>query len=123
MRLLIPCLLAACASSTPSAPAAPAPPALAAWHKPEEPPPVIKATAKDTLLITNAKIHTIAGTPIAKGYVLVATGRIKEVGEGEKSVAGARVIDASNREVTPGLIDTHSHLGVYAWPEAQAHED
>ena len=37
--------------------------------------------------------------------------------------AGAKVIDVTGRFVTPGLIDAHSHLGVYASPEVDAHAD
>jgi imidazolonepropionase-like amidohydrolase len=32
-------------------------------------------------------------------------------------------IDASGRWITPGLIDVHSHLGVYASPGVKAHSD
>src|SRR6185436_6638008 len=37
--------------------------------------------------------------------------------------ADAIRIDAAGRFVTPGLIDAHSHLGVYAAPGAQAADD
>ena len=33
------------------------------------------------------------------------------------------MIDAQGRWVTPGLIDVHSHLGVYASPDIKAHSD
>src|SRR5436190_2177304 len=36
---------------------------------------------------------------------------------------GARVSDATGKTVTPGVIDAHSHLGVYASPSVTAHND
>ncbi len=41
------------------------------------------------------------------------------VGTNLTAPAGARVIDAQGRWVTPGLIDVHSHLGVYPTPLRQ----
>src|SRR5690606_7964284 len=46
-----------------------------------------------------------------------------EVGVGLSAPAGARVIDATGRWVTPGIIDNHSHLGVYPSPGVAAHSD
>lgn len=42
--------------------------------------------------------------------VLVADGRIKEVGKGLAAPAGAETIDATGLIVAPGLIDMHVHL-------------
>jgi imidazolonepropionase-like amidohydrolase len=54
--------------------------------------------------------------------VYVVDGRIEWVGEGS-SAADAQVIDASGRWLTPGIIDVHSHLGVYPSPGVKAHSD
>ena len=35
----------------------------------------------------------------------------------------AEVVDGTGKFVTPGVIDTHSHLGVYAAPGVEAHSD
>jgi imidazolonepropionase-like amidohydrolase len=59
---------------------------------------------------------TAAGEEIAGGDVLLVNGRIEAVGTGLDAPSGAEVIDASGRFVTPGIIDTHSHLGVYPSP-------
>jgi dihydroorotase len=42
--------------------------------------------------------------------ILVANGKIKELGKGLKAPAGAETIDAGGLLVTPGLIDMHVHL-------------
>lgn len=42
--------------------------------------------------------------------VLVADGKVKELGTGLKAPAGAEIIDATGLIVTPGLIDMHVHL-------------
>lgn len=64
------------------------------------------------LAITNAKIITMAGSDLEKGTVLVENGRIKDVGTGIPVPAGAQVIDASGKTVTPGFIDAHCHVGI-----------
>ncbi|HEX2184208.1 MAG TPA: amidohydrolase [Chloroflexota bacterium] len=50
-------------------------------------------------------------------------GKIQAVGATVEAPAGAVVVDATGKFVTPGIIDTHSHLGVYASPGVEAHSD
>src|SRR3546814_13385329 len=45
------------------------------------------------------------------------------IGTGLTAPAGAVRVDGSGKWVTPGLIDIHSHLGVYPSPGARAHSD
>ena len=73
-------------------------------------------------LITNATILTGTGERLEDASLLIADGKIVFVGKGE-SPDGVNTIDASGRWVTPGLIDVHSHLGVYASPGVKAHSD
>ena len=42
--------------------------------------------------------------------VIVSGGRIAAIGEGSKPSRAATVVDCSGRFVTPGLIDSHSHI-------------
>jgi N-acyl-D-aspartate/D-glutamate deacylase len=69
------------------------------------------ASAQD-LLIRNAKVHTVTerGT-LERADVLVRNGRIAAVGTG-LAAAGATVVDANGRALTPGLFGGITALGV-----------
>lgn len=73
-------------------------------------------------LITGATILTGDGGRIDDGDLLISNGIVQWVGSGDVP-ANAQTIDASGRWVTPGIIDVHSHLGVYASPDVHAHSD
>jgi len=75
------------------------------------------------VLIVNATILTGTGERIENGSLLIADGRISQLSAGSLKAGDAEVIDAEGRWVTPGLIDVHSHLGVYASPGIKAHSD
>ncbi|HEX5761373.1 MAG TPA: amidohydrolase [Thermoanaerobaculia bacterium] len=74
-------------------------------------------------LIRNATVLTAAGPAIEGGAVLLRDGRIAAVGREVAAPADAVVVDAGGRWVTPGIIDVHSHLGVYPSPGVEAHSD
>ena len=73
------------------------------------------------LVLHNAQILTAAGEDIASGYIVLRDGRIEALGAGTppEEIPDATLIDAKGGVVTPGLIDTHSHLGVYPSPGAK----
>jgi len=73
-------------------------------------------------LITHATILTGAGQRLDDASLYLADGKIVFVGQGE-APAGVTTIDAKGRWVTPGLIDVHSHLGVYPSPSVKALSD
>jgi imidazolonepropionase-like amidohydrolase len=73
--------------------------------------------------IVGATVLTGTGTQIDGGVVLIRDGKVQAVGAGLAVPAGYETVDARGKWVTPGLIDTHSHLGVYASPEVAAHSD
>lgn len=76
------------------------------------------------ILIKGAKVYTVAGKTFAKANILLKDGKIHAVSEKEISVSeGVRVIDGEGLQVTPGLIDVHSHMGVYPRPGLKAHMD
>ena len=74
-------------------------------------------------LIRNATIMTAAGPTVAGGSVLLRDGKIIAVGTNVAAPTDAVIVDGSGKFVTPGLIDTHSHLGVYAAPGTNAASD
>lgn len=74
-------------------------------------------------LIRGATVFDGNGAELANADVLMADGRISAIGQNLTAPAGAIVIDASGRFVTPGIIDAHSHLGDYPSPSIQATQD
>ena len=77
------------------------------------------------VLIRNATIMTAAGQEIQGGSILFRDGKIVSVGTGAQvqPPADAVVVDGTGKWVTPGVIDVHSHLGVYAAPGTFAESD
>lgn len=78
--------------------------------------------AAQTTLITGATVLTGTGERLDNADVLLVDGKIANVGTG-LSADGADVVDAAGKWVTPGVIDVHSHLGVYASPGTSSHSD
>jgi imidazolonepropionase-like amidohydrolase len=68
-------------------------------------------------------VLTAAGPELRKASVLIVDGKIAAVGTDLTAPAGAAEVDATGKFVTPGLIDVHSHLGVYAAPSTSAEAD
>ncbi len=74
-------------------------------------------------LIRNAVIFDGLGNRIDNGSILMRDGKIVAVGQNVAEPDNAVVIDANGKWVTPGIIDVHSHLGVYSSPGVRAHSD
>ncbi len=77
----------------------------------------------ETVLLKDATVLDGLGGRIDGGDVLLSGGRILAYGQEVSAPSGARIIDAAGRWVTPGIIDNHSHLGVYPSPGVDAHSD
>jgi imidazolonepropionase-like amidohydrolase len=75
------------------------------------------------VLITNATVLTATGERIERGSVLMRDGKIAAVGAAVQAPADATVVDGTGKWVTPGIIDAHSHLGVYPSPGVDANAD
>ncbi len=72
-----------------------------------------------------ARLLTATGAPVENGVLVVRGKKIDAVGRSDEvaSPEGATVIDVTGKVIIPGLVDTHSHLGVYARPHVQANSD
>jgi len=65
------------------------------------------------IFIKNAKVFTMEGETFDKGDVIVKDGKIQEVGENLTAPEGATVIDGEGKILMPGMIDAHTHLGLF----------
>ena len=81
-----------------------------------------EAMPASTTLISGATVLTGAGDRLDNADVLISDGKIVAVGVG-LSADNAAVVEAAGKWVTPGIIDVHSHLGVYASPGTRSHSD
>jgi imidazolonepropionase-like amidohydrolase len=111
-------VLSGCATQTVK-PAAPA----EVVRSPEPYPSTYRVPVSTPTLIRNATILTGTGQRLDDADVLLVDGRINAVGRGLEAPANAQVIDGHGKWVTPGIIDVHSHLGVYPSPTVRGNDD
>lgn len=137
--LIVPLFMAlqACASTSPPSAAAPffeeksswvvqSKPQPFPWELPnaadwQEPPLPVTITP---VLIRNATLMLATGKTIPRGNILMINGKIVAISDSDiVPPDGAQIVDGTGKFVTPGIIDTHSHIGVYAMPDTMAHDD
>ncbi len=91
---------------------------------PDPYPSTYEALPSAPLLVTNVTILDGRGGRIDDGALLMEGGKIKAVGPAVTAPEGVKTIDGTGKWLTPGIIDVHSHLGVYSQPQVRgAHED
>ncbi len=78
-------------------------------------PPAAKLVA-----ITHATILTASHGTILDGTIIIRDGKIAQVGPKLAAPAGAQVIDATGKFVTPGIIDAHSHSSLQGINESSS---
>lgn len=119
-------VLAGCAASaqtTGTTPAAsPASASTASWNRPQYP-STYKRHSNGAVVIRNATIMTAAGPELTGASILLQDGKIVAVGTSVNAPADATVVDGTGKFVTPGIIDSHSHIGVYSAPGTFAESD
>ncbi|MES2857928.1 MAG: amidohydrolase family protein [Pseudomonadota bacterium] len=114
-------LLAGCASAPAPKPDRDATPDLGFAADPY--PTTYRRVMSPPVLLQHATVLTGTGTRLDNADVLLRDGRIVAVGASLDAPADAQRVDARGKWVTPGIIDIHSHLGVYPSPAANAHSD
>ena len=77
--------------------------------------------AQDTLIIRAHKIHTVSRGVIENGAIVIKNGKILSLGTNLSVPEGAPEIRAT--VVIPGLVDIHSHVGVYSVPVIEENYD
>jgi imidazolonepropionase-like amidohydrolase len=71
------------------------------------------ASQDQTYVIRNARINTMSSAGILeRGSVVVADGKIADVGLSVKAPAGARIINGQGLEVYPGMINAWGNVGL-----------
>lgn len=74
--------------------------------------------------IVGATVLTATGQQIERGVVIMIDGKVSAVGAANTQLpAGIAVVDGKGKWVTPGIIDVHSHLGVYPTPGVYSLQD
>ena len=86
-------------------------------------PSTYQAIPYPAVLLRNATVLDGIGNRIDNADVLMRNGKIEAVGKGLALPEGGMSIDATGKWITPGIIDVHSHLGVYASPGIAATSD
>lgn len=88
-------------------------------------PSTYSAPASSPTLIRDATILDGLGNLIEDADLLMSGGDIVAIGTDLEAPdeEGLVVIEAAGKWVTPGIIDNHSHLGVYPSPSVSAHQD
>ena len=74
--------------------------------------PTPAPTQSTPFAVTNATVHVGDGTVIENATLLVSNGRLENVGTNLSVPAGYETVDASGRNVYPGMIALNSQLGL-----------
>src|SRR5690606_32142142 len=86
-------------------------------------PSTYRPIASAPVLVAGATVLDGTGRRLEGADVLMRDGVIVAVGQGLDVPADAVRVDGRGKWVTPGIIDIHSHLGVYPSPGTSSHSD
>ncbi|HTM24301.1 MAG TPA: amidohydrolase family protein [Vicinamibacterales bacterium] len=83
--------------------------------RPAQPKRVVPATGP-AIAIVNARILPVSGPAIERGTVVIRGGAIAAIGANVQPPAGARILDAAGKIVTPGWLDSGTQIGIVEIP-------
>jgi imidazolonepropionase-like amidohydrolase len=116
--------LTACSTTPAAKPATASTKSAAAKWNADPYPSTYKAYPAAPTAIRGATILDGEGGKIERGVVFMSGGKITSVGGPDVAIpADVVVYDGTGKYVTPGIIDIHSHLGVYPSPSVDALSD
>ena len=75
------------------------------------------------VVVRNVRALTGMGDELESIDVLIENGQIAAVGKQLTAPDGAIEVDGTDKWLTPGIIDVHSHMGVYPNPSIASHSD
>lgn len=78
------------------------------------------------LCIKNGMIHDMVSREAYEGDILIDEGKIIEIGTGIDVLEGTELYDASGKDLYPGFVEAHCHLGVSGYGigfEGQDHNE
>ena len=75
-------------------------------------------TDSNTVVVRGGRVHTQTDRGVVDGDVLIEGSEVAAVGDVD-APADATAVDASGLEITPGLVDAHSHAGMAEWGEPE----
>ena len=70
------------------------------------------APQKTPILLTGGTIHPISSAPTEDGEILFENGKITAIGKSVKKPKGTKTLDLKGKHVFPGMIESHSHMGL-----------
>lgn len=70
------------------------------------------SAAHHDVVIRNATVMTVTHGNIKNGAIYIKDGKIAAVGEHVNAPADAAVMDAGGKYLTPGIVDSHSHIAL-----------
>ena len=85
--------------------------------------PSLALAAPAAVVLRGGTLWTATGAVLPDTDLLLSNGQIALMGKGLTVPPGTAEVDVRGKIVTPGLVDMHSHLGLYAVPNSLAHSD